>query len=158
MLLKFELGMAGLALGVAAIWGANADPILEQPVLVRYDHFTDADYQAFDREFEFEGRTCKVGVEQRDICFGSSPLEKALSVGSAVPANLPYMPAEFPVILKTDLKDENLQTWRLGRSLVLVSRDTHKVVDLLDLSAPAQDRNGTTAILASGEEPQANSL
>lgn len=158
MLLKFELGMAGLALGAAAIWGANADPILEQPAPLRYDHFTDADYQAFDRDFEFEGRTCKVGVKRRDICFGNSPLEKAVAVGATVPANLPYMPAEFPVILKTDLKDENLQTWRLGRSLVLVSRDTQEVVDLLDLSAPAQERNGTTAILASGEESQANSL
>jgi len=157
MLLKFELGMAGLALGAAAIWGANADPILEQPTPVRYDHFTDADYQAFDRHFEFEGRTCKVGVKRRDICFGTSPLEKALAVGAAVPANLPYMPAEFPVIVKTDLKTENLQTWRFGRSLVLVRRDTQEVVDMLDLSAPAEERNGVSATLASGEA-QENSL
>ena len=150
MILKLELGLAGVALGAAALWGANADPVIEAPAPARYDRFTQADYQAFDRDFDLEGSTCKVGVKRSGICFRESPLEKALTVGATVPANLPYMPAEFPVIVRTDLKAENLQTWRFGRSLVLVHRETQEVVDVLDLSAPEQRRVGT-AILASGD-------
>ena len=143
------MGIAGVALGAAALWGANADPVLEEQPTQRYETFTQADYHAFDRDFDHDGRTCAVGMKRKGLCFLASPLEQALKVGDVVPGRLPDMPAEFPVIVKTDLKADGLQTWRFGRSLFLVSKDTRTVVDMMDLTAPCSETG--TAMLAAVE-------
>ena len=133
---KIEMGIAAGALGAAALWTANADPLLHEPVSDPQEHFTVADYRVFDRGFELDGRPCSVGLRRQHLCFGASPVEPDLKVGGTIPALQPDMPAEFPVIAKTDLKADGLQTWRFGRSLVLVRAGTREIVDVLDLAAP----------------------
>ncbi len=134
-------------MGAALMWGANADPILDEPVKTRPQHFTPADYQAFDRNFSYGGATCEVGLKRKEICFGASPFEPVLASGVSIPENSPNMPAEFPVILNTELKAEGLDTWRFGRTLVLVRSGTRDIVDVMDLAAPYQD--GDDTLLAS---------
>lgn len=147
---RIELGAAVTAMGAALMWGASADPILDEPVRERVSQFTQADYQSFDRNFEFDGGACAVGLKRKELCFLSSPFEPNLAPGSSIPASLPDMPAEFPVILKTQLKAEGLETWRFGRSLVLVKAGTREVVDVMDLNAPYRDRG--TAVFASRDD------
>ena len=130
-------------MGAALMWGASADPMLDAPVKERPQHFTQTDYQAFDRDFPFGNSTCEVGLKRKGVCFGVSPFEATLAPGSTVPVSSPDMPAEFPVILKTELKAEGLETWRFGRSLVLVRSGTRDIVDVMDLSTPYKDRDAT---------------
>lgn len=147
---KIELGIAGLAVGATAMWAANASPILEEPHAERYDSFTQADYQSFDRNFDFEGSTCDVGLRSNSLCFSHSPLENALTAGDTVPSILPDMPAEFPVIVKTNLKTDGLETWRFGRTLYLVRRGSREIVDVMNLDTPWQEQQGG-AVIASVE-------
>ena len=91
---KIETGIAALALGVAALWVTNAEPVLNAPSPVRLDHFSRADYLSFDRDFTFGGTQCDVGLQRKEICFGASPFEQALKRGGDIPAKLPDMPAE----------------------------------------------------------------
>lgn len=143
---KIEAGIAALALSAAALWVSNSEPVLNEHLPQRLDHFSRGDYLSFDRDFTFGGVKCDVGVQRKEICFGASPFEKALKPGAAVPAKLPDMPAEFSIILNTDLKDENLETWRIGRSLVLVRSGTREIVDVMKLEAPY--RKGDISVLA----------
>lgn len=133
---KIELGIAAVALGAAALWTANADPVLEEQAFEPHERFSAADYRVFDRDFELEGQPCEIGLRRQHLCFGTSPVEPVLKVGGTIPAIQPDMPAEFPVIAKTDLKADGLQTWRFGRSLVLVRAGTREIVDVMDLAAP----------------------
>jgi hypothetical protein len=137
-------------MGAAVMWGASADPILDEPVRDRPQHFTQADYQAFDRDFSLDGEPCMVGVKRKGVCFGASPFEASLASGSTIPLTSPDMPAEFPVILQTELKAAGLETWRFGRSLVLVKAGTRDIVDVMDLNAPYQEQG--SAMLASRED------
>ena len=92
---RIELGAAAVTMGAALMWGASADSALDAPRLEQPDHFTHADYQAFDRDFRFGGTVCEVGLKRKGICFGVSPFEDGLSEGQTIPASLPDMPAEF---------------------------------------------------------------
>jgi len=143
---KIEAGIAALALSAAALWVSNAEPVLNEHLPERLDHFSRGDYLSFDRDFTSGGVKCDVGVQRREICFGASPFEQALKPGADVPAKLPDMPAEFPIILNTDLKAETLETWRVGRSLLLVRRGTRKIVDVMPLGSPY--RTGNVSVLA----------
>ena len=144
---RIELGAAAVTMGAALMWGASADSALDAPRLEQPDHFTHADYQAFDRDFRFGGTVCEVGLKRKGICFGVSPFEDGLSEGQTIPASLPDMPAEFPVILKTQLKADGLETWRFGRALVLVRSGTREIEDVMYLTAPYDERGET--VLAS---------
>ena len=143
---KIEAGIAALALSTAALWVSNAEPVLNEHLPERLDHFSRGDYLSFDRDFTSGGVHCDVGVQRKDICFGESPFEKALKPGADVPAKLPDMPAEFSIILNTDLKDENLETWRIGHSLVLVRSGTREIVDVMALGSTY--RKSDASILA----------
>jgi hypothetical protein len=143
---KIETGIAAVALGVAVLWATQAEPVLKEHVPKRLDHFSHADYLSFDRDFTSDGRHCDVGLRRKGICFGASPFEQALKPGADVPARLPDMPAEFSIILNTDLKAETLETWRVGRSLLLVRRGTRKIVDVMPLGLPY--RTGNVSVLA----------
>lgn len=140
---RIELGAAAITMGVALICGAGADSVLGEPRLERPDHFTRADYQAFDRDFVFDGAVCDVGLKRKEICFDASPFENSLAKGQPVPSSLPDMPAEFPVILKTQLKADGLETWRFGRSLLLVESGTREIVDVMQLTAPDREHGET---------------
>jgi len=143
---KIEAGIAALALSTAALWVSNAEPVLNEHLPERLDHFSRGDYLSFDRDFTSGGVHCDVGVQRKDICFGVSPFERALKPGGYVPEKLPDMPAEFSIILNTDLKAESLETWRIGRSLVLVRSGTREIVDVMALGSTY--RKSDASILA----------
>ena len=142
------MGIAGLAIGAGALWAAKASPILEETPTERVERFTEQDYSSFDRNFDYEGRTCEVGLRRNGICFSRSPAEAALGAGDIVPAQLPAMPAEFPVIVKTALKADGLETWRYGRSLYLVRSGNREIVDVMHLDTPWQGQTDGPAVMA----------
>ncbi|HPE47601.1 MAG TPA: hypothetical protein PLR76_04360 [Hyphomonas sp.] len=136
MTLKIEFAIMGSALfGAGAFYAVKGNPVAEAaPVAV--SHFTQADYNAFDRNFQMDGQTCAVGFRDHRICFGASPYEAELQDGDILPAYMPALSAEFRVIVETDLKADGLQTVRFGRSLALIDPETRQVRDVLRLDAP----------------------
>ncbi len=150
MTLKIELAVAGTTLFVlgafVAMQGADAiESVAVEPV----DVFTPHDFAAFDREFEWHGETCVVGLERHGLCLGQSPLESQLKRGEILPDYVPALSAEFRVIVETDLKNASYQTVRFGRTLLLIDPETRVVHDILHLDAPdyetAQQDNFTPA-------------
>ena len=138
--LKIELAIAGAALFALGAFVATRPQAAEAVQTSGLTQFTKADYSAFDRNFEMDGATCKVGLKRDRICFGGSPVEDILTPGMTLPSDVPMVGAEFRVILFTELKSENLRTVRFGRSLALVEPKTRYVQDVLDLSAPSFDK------------------
>lgn len=140
MTVKIELAIVGAALfglgAFVAMQGANAS---ESDTPKALDHFSEADFNAFDRGFSHGDGTCAVGLERHEICFGKSPYETTLTRGQALSSRVPAISAEFRVIVETDLKSPNLQTTRFGQTLVLIDPDTRIVHDILHLDAPDYD-------------------
>lgn len=97
--------------------------------------FTEADFAAFDRDFELEGRSCAAGLERDRICFLAAPMERRVTAGMTLPPEIPVLPAEFRVIVATELKADHLQTVRFGRTLALINPETRRVEDVLRLTA-----------------------
>jgi hypothetical protein len=129
------LGTALFALGVfVALQSASADT--ERTSESTVATFSESDFAAFDRAFQFGSQTCDVGLKSHRICFGTSPHEARLAKGETLPADLPVLPAEFPIIVLTDLKTEGLQTVRFGRTIALIERNTRRIEDVMHLTAP----------------------
>lgn len=126
------LGTICAAAGVFFAYASNPFDPVEHEVM---NTFTSADFEAFDREFEAHGRKCDVGIAAYKICFGTSPLEKQLVVGQALPEHAPLVGAEFRIIVKTDLKAPDVKTARYGQTLVLVDPQTRIVRDKMQLTA-----------------------
>ncbi len=150
MTLKIELAIAGTALfgfgAFVAMQGADAtEPVQVKPV----NAFTQHDFVAFDRAFDWNGKNCVVGLERHDLCLGQSPLESKLKRGEELPDYVPALSAEFRVIVETDLKNASYQTVRFGRTLLLIDPVTRVVHDIMHLDAPdfetAQQDNFTPA-------------
>lgn len=97
--------------------------------------FTESDFAAFDRAFPLHGEECAVGLRRQRTCFNPSPLEDDIVSGMALPASVPILPAEFTIILRTDLKADGLRTVRFGRTLVLIDPQTRRIVDVIVLNA-----------------------
>lgn len=135
--LKIELAIAGAALFALGAFVATRPPEAEAVQSSGLTQFTQADYSAFDRNFELDGDTCRVGLSRDRICFGSSPVEQILTPGMTLPSEIPMVGAEFRVILFTELKSDTLRTVRFGKTLVLIEPKTRYVQDVLDLSAPS---------------------
>ncbi|ABI77678.1 hypothetical protein HNE_1004 [Hyphomonas neptunium ATCC 15444] len=144
--LKIELAIAGAALFALGAFMATRPQEAEAVQTSGLTQFTQADYAAFNRNFEMDGATCKVGLERDRICFGGSPVEGILMPGMTLPADVPMVGAEFRVILFTELKSESLRTVRFGRSLALVEPQSRYVQDVLDLSAPTFEKARKTAV------------
>lgn len=138
--LTIELVIAGAALFALGAFLATRPQTAEAVQTSALTQFTKADFAAFDRNFELEGSTCKVGLKRDRLCFGRSPVEDVLAPGMTLPPEVPMVGAEFRVIVVTELKAENLRTIRFGRSLALVDPQTRLVQDVISLSAPAYDQ------------------
>lgn len=138
--LTIELVIAGAALFALGAFLATRPQTAEAVQTSALTQFTRADFAAFDRNFELEGGTCKVGLKRDRLCFGRSPVEDVLAPGMTLPPEVPMVGAEFRVIVVTELKAENLRTIRFGRSLALVDPQTRLVQDVISLSAPAYDQ------------------
>ncbi len=130
------LGAALFALGVfVALQSASAET--QSAPGATASSFSETDFAAFDRDFRIGDQLCDVGVKSHRLCFGTSPHEARLAKGETLPPDLPVLPAEFPVIVITDLKADTLQTLRFGRTLALIERNSRRVEDVLHLTAPS---------------------
>ncbi len=138
--LKIELAIAGAALFALGAFVATRPQAAEAVQASGLTQFTEADFAAFDRNFDLDGDTCKVGLKRDRLCFGGSPVEAILAPGMTLPAEVPMVGAEFRVIVVTELKADNLRTIRFGRSLALVDPATRHVHDVVSLSAPAYEK------------------
>lgn len=124
---------------LAAIFSTfDASAFDENPTY--HEQFSQRDFDAFDRSFDYHGRECQVGIEHKRVCFSPSPLEERIEIGEAMPAHAPVMPATIPVLLRTTLKPSYLTTHRYGHTLVLIEDATGIVVDKLDLASDGLER------------------
>lgn len=136
MALSFDYILAGVA--AATIAGAGfALSAYSQPekTTVPGDHFTRADYAAFDRGFEIDGEPCDVGLASRELCFDASPLEPRLVEGEPFPDDMYPLALEWRANLELQRKLDGVKTVRIGRTVALVDRDTHTIVDTMRLGA-----------------------
>lgn len=138
--LKIELAIAGAALFALGAFIATRPQEAEAVQTSGLSQFTKTDFAAFDRNFELDGDTCKVGLRRDRLCFGRSPVENILAPGMTLPSEVPMVGAEFRVIVVTELKADNLRTIRFGRSLALVDPTTRHVHDVMSLSAPSFEK------------------
>lgn len=143
--MKIEMAIAGVALVALGAFYASR-PQMAEAVPVGVSRFSAADYAAFDRNFEMDGRLCEIGLRRDRLCFGASPVDALLVPGVVLPPHIPIMGAEFRVIVETDLKAENLRTIRFGQTLALVDPATRRIEDVLNLAAPSFDEARPPAI------------
>lgn len=142
---KIELAALTAATAVATIAWGQAHNAIWTPPPEEFDAFTRQDYTSFDRDFSVNGETCRVGIKAKQMCFHTSALTERVQVGKAWPSALPVAPAALPTLLRTDLKTDDLRTYRVGQTLFLVEGVEGRVTGRLDLSAPSYE-------LAVGEE------
>ncbi|HBJ42768.1 MAG TPA: hypothetical protein DEB28_01895 [Hyphomonas sp.] len=126
----FSTGAAAAA-GLAVV----LQPSLPRPDVTPVDHFQEADFAIYDRDFSLQGRDCEIGIEKRGICLSASPLEDSIVPGMILPVKVPATSAEFPIILEGSLKEPNLQTVRFGHRIALFNPITREIVDVMDLDA-----------------------
>lgn len=144
------------ACSLAAIFSTfDASAFDESPTY--NNEFSQRDFDAFDRSFNYFGRECEVGIERKRICFSPSPLEEHIEIGEAMPAHAPVMPATIPVLLRTTLKPSYLTTHRYGHTLVLVEDETGIVVDKLDLTSGGLERKRPKARVQYADLPAPSS-
>ena len=122
---------AAAAAGLAVM----LQPTLPRPDVQPVDHFQEADFSIYDRDFTLQGRDCEIGIKRRGICLSKSPLEDSIVPGRILPVEVPATSAEFPIILETPLKKANLQTVRFGHRIALFDQGTREIVDVIDLDA-----------------------
>lgn len=157
MLDKIELGFLGCAVTMAGAMGVLTPKMFAASPTPYQDTFTDADHAAFDRDFTVDGKACALGVKNAKLCFGSSGFGEDIVVGDRLSSDTPILYAQFPVILKTSLKGDDLTTLRYGKTLVLLDEETMVVVDKIDLERPLEaqvaDRSIQTVMSASLATP-----
>lgn len=144
------------ACSLAAIFSTfDASAFDESPTY--NEQFSQRDFDAFDRSFDYHDRKCEVGIERKRICFSSSPLEAHIEIGETMPAHAPVMPAPIPVLLRTTLKPSYLTTHRYGHTLVLVEDETGIVVDKLDLASDGPENKQRKALVQYADIPAPSS-
>jgi hypothetical protein len=122
---------AAAAAGLAVL----LQPTLPRPDITPVDHFQEADFAIYDRDFSLQGRECEIGIQKRGICLSGSPLEDSIVPGMVLPVKVPATSAEFPIILESPLKKPHLQTVRFGHRIALFDPNTREIVDVMDLDA-----------------------
>ena len=128
-----ETGAFGLSCAVACVATLNGFEDLREFERERVDHFTASDYDAFDRNFVLEGRTCAVGMADWGHCFDRSPLQEQVIVGQPLPSHWPVMVSRVELRKSLTPKSETLVTARYGQLLVLVDTRSRVVIDSLDI-------------------------
>lgn len=136
MTLSLDYILAGLAAasigGAALTLSAQSQP---DGKAAPTDHFTRADYAAFDRGFDIEGEPCPVGLASHELCFEASPLESRLVEGEPFPDDMYPLALEWRAKLELQRKRDDVKTVRIGRTVALVDRDSHAIVDTMRLGA-----------------------
>ena len=137
--LRLELLCLGAALFAAGVFVATrpSEAGTQRPEIV--NHFTAADFAAFDRDFTLGDEPCALGLKSARLCFGHSPHENNIQMGQILPVTIPAISAEFPIIVATDAKTNHLKTVRFGHTLALFDPKTRQIVDLLYLDASSYE-------------------
>lgn len=134
---RLEAGIVGAA---ALTLSAFLSVMMTMPDTARVqpiDHFIQADYDVFDRDFELTGGLrCDVGLAAQKICLYKSPVERDIVRGATLPDYIPDLGTNFRVVVETSLKDEQFRTVVYGQTLVLIEPQTRMVKDVLRLTAP----------------------
>lgn len=133
MSIKWEIGALAGVLALAAGFMWIAEPVGTDRALERTDNFSQLDYDAFDRNFQINGKTCPVGIAKHRLCFSPSPLETQITKGESLNAHIPMLAAEFPILVATPPKAEHQKLLRYGKTLVLLNEETRIVEDVLGL-------------------------
>ena len=133
MSLKLELASLAIITFGASGFMLVAEPLDAPAPLERTAVFSDQDYQAFDHKFTLGNKSCEVGIKRHRLCFNASPLETVLVPGEPLPANVPVLSAEFPILVETPVKAEHQKLVRYGTTLALIHQETQIVEDVLYL-------------------------
>ena len=136
--MTWKIEVAALAVTVAGVGGYlyKSDPFAEAPVKY-HAAFTEADYDAFDRDFTLSGEDCEIGLESSKVCLPVFDLDRNITVGEPFPQDVPALSAGMRVLLVLDTKEPQLQTIRYGQTLVLLDRGSREVRDVMRLDAPS---------------------
>lgn len=155
MSIKVELGLVVVAaLAALAVFHAKK-PLEPQPAVKRMSTFIADDYAAFDRDFSLDGDTCKVGLEQRKMCFTPSPLQANIIEGQVIPSNVPVLAAEFPILIDLPVKEDGQKLLRYGTTLALINAKSRIVEDVLHIDAATfadASRAGQTELVTTAED------
>ncbi|MEM5516874.1 hypothetical protein WNY37_07920 [Henriciella sp. AS95] len=126
----FLTGMAVAAVGGGVLalsaWSSPPQNSLETT-------FTQADYAAFDRNFQRGDETCEVGFAERGLCFRSSSLENNIVEGERFPDTMYPLALEWRAALDMPRKADTIKTVRIGRTIALMDRETRQVIDTMRL-------------------------
>jgi len=135
MSIKVEIGVAiaTALIGMGVVH--QTQPLEPQAPVERSIAFSADDYAAFDRDFDAKGTPCAVGLERRKMCFTASPLQTRVIEGEPIPANMPLLAAEFPILVALPVKEESQKLLRYGTVLALIDKDTRMVEDILYIDA-----------------------
>ncbi|MEL7128182.1 MAG: hypothetical protein AAGK23_01410 [Pseudomonadota bacterium] len=130
---KIELGACLATMAGAGAFVGIVNPLAPPSAIERTSSFTEGDFAAFDRNFRHGRETCAIGLEKQRLCFKPSPLEGYLIEGTHLAAHIPLMPAEFPVLVATNVSANGQKLARFGQSLALVDEETRMVVEVMRL-------------------------
>ena len=138
--MTWKIELAALAITAAGVGGYlyKSDPFAEAPVTYHAE-FTEADYNAFDRDFTLADEPCEIGLKSSHICLPEFDIDRDVRAGEPFPQDVPALSAGMRVLLALDTKEPELQTVRYGQTLVLIERATHEVRDVLRLDAPTYE-------------------
>ena len=148
--MTWKIELTALAFTAACVGGFvyQADLLAEEPINY-HAAFTEADYNAFDRDFAFGEETCGVGLEDFKICMRDFKSNSPVKVGAKLPSDLPALSVRMRTLLVLDSKQPNLKTVRFGNTLVLIEAETDIVRDILRLSAPTYEDARKPALIGS---------
>jgi len=135
MSIKVEIGvvLATALMGMGVF--QTTKPLEPVQTPERASAFSAADYAAFDRDITVKGEPCEVGLNRGALCFTSSPLQGRIVEGEPVPASIPLLAAEFPILVALPMKSETQKLLRYGTVLALIDSETRIVEDMLHIDA-----------------------
>jgi len=133
MSIKLELGALILTMVGASGFMLIAEPVNSASPVDRVSHFSNVDYNAFDRDFIADGKPCQVGIAKHRLCFNDSPLQTRIAKGEVLNHQIPVMAAEFPILVAVPPKASHQKLLRYGQALVLMNEDTKMVEDIMYL-------------------------
>lgn len=136
--MTWKIELAALAVTAAMVGGyLHTADLFAEDAVTYHAAFTEADYEAFDRDFELSGDSCDIGLEASNVCLPHFRSKSVVRIGEPLPNDIPALSAGIRVLLALDSKSPELKTVRFGQTLVLIEPETEVVRDLLRLDAPS---------------------
>ena len=126
--MTWKIELAALAVTAAGVGGYlyKSDLFTEAPVEY-HTEFTQADFDAFDRNFPVAGEMCEIGLKSAGLCLPEFDIGRDVLSGELFPQDIPALSAGMRVLLVLDTKEPDLQTVRVGQTLVLMERQSKRV-------------------------------